>query len=335
MLADFPLFPAQGSSVAPDVDALFFFILAVSAGVSGLIAVLLVVFAIRFRRRSEAEVPKPIVGSARLEVGWIVAPMVVALVMFVWGARVYLKVVRPPEDATEVYVVARQWMWKVQHPGGAREVNALHVPVGRPVRLIMTSEDVIHSFYVPEFRIKQDVVPGRYTTIWFEAAKPGTYHLFCAEYCGTGHSQMTGEVIALDPEEYQRWLGREAEGSMALEGRKLFLQLQCVACHSADSGARGPVLEGIYRHWVPLTDGGRAFADENYLRESVLKPEAKVAAGFEPIMPTYQGQLDEEQLQRLIAFLKALGPGETPPRVEDAAPPEVKPKSGDQPRKQP
>ncbi|MFL5338543.1 MAG: cytochrome c oxidase subunit II [Gemmataceae bacterium] len=287
---------------------------------------LLIYFAIRFRRRSDDFVPKPTHGGTLLEVAWLAGPLAIALFIFVWASSVYVKMVRPPDDAMEVYVVGKQWMWKIQHAGGQREINTLHVPRGRPVRLIMTSEDVIHSFYVPAFRIKQDVLPGRYTTIWFEATRADTLRLYCAEYCGTGHSIMVGQVIVQEPDEFQRWLSGQAEGSMALEGRKLFQKLQCVTCHSADSGARAPVLEDLYRRRVPLQGGGSAVADEDYIRESILKPEAKIVDGFRPIMPTYQGQVSEDELLQLIAFIKALKPGQTPPRVEESAPPEVKAK---------
>jgi cytochrome c oxidase subunit II len=329
---DLPLFPEQASTVAGRVDAVFFYILGVSLFFTLLIAGLLLYFAIRYRRRSEDEVPTPIKGSLRLEAFWIVVPLALALVMFVWSSSVYLAMQEPPGEAVEVYVVGKQWMWKLQHPEGQREINELHIPVGQPVRLIMTSEDVIHSFFVPDFRTKQDVLPGRYTTTWFQATRPGRYHLFCAEYCGTGHSQMVGWVTALEPAEFQAWLASHAEGSMALEGRKIFLKYQCVTCHSADAQARAPVLEGLYGRQVPLQDGRSVRADENYLRESILQPTAKVVAGYQPIMPTFtlktgeagQGQLTEEELLQLIAFIKALGPGQTPRRVEESAPPELK-----------
>jgi cytochrome c oxidase subunit 2 len=307
------------------VDALFLYITAVTLFFSLLIAVLVAVFAVKYRRRSEAERPRPIIGSTRLETFWSLVPLGIVLVMFFWGASLYFRLTHPPADALEVYVVGRQWMWKLQHADGQREINELHVPVGRPVRLLMTSEDVIHSFFVPAFRVKQDVLPGRYTMTWFQATKPGRYHLFCAEYCGTGHSYMVGSVVVQEPAEYEAWLAERAEGSMALEGRKLFLQLQCIACHSADAQAAAPVLESLYGRTVQLADGTSVVADEAYLRESILDPRRKVAAGYQPIMPTYKGQVGEEQLFQVIAFLKALGPGGTPPRVERTAPPPAAP----------
>src|SRR5262245_3656918 len=243
MFEQLSLFPREGSTVAGRVDAVFFFVLAVTLFFTALIALLVIVFAVRYRRRAPDEIPKPVEGSLKLEIFWTAVPLVIGLGIFVSGASIYFDMYRPPDDALEVYVVGRQWMWKVQHPDGQREINQLHVPVGRPVKLIMTSEDVIHSFYMPEFRVKQDVLPGRYTYIWFQATKADTYHLFCAEYCGTGHSTMIGTVVAMDPAEYRTWLERRAEGSLALKGRKLFEELQCITCHTGTPSGRGPVLE--------------------------------------------------------------------------------------------
>jgi cytochrome c oxidase subunit 2 len=217
----------------------------------------------------------------------------------------------------EIYVVGKQWMWKLQHQGGQREINQLHVPVGRPVKLILTSEDVIHSFFLPAFRLKQDALPGRYVTAWFEATRPGRYDLFCAEYCGTDHSGMIGSVVVQEPAEFEAWLGSNAEGSLALEGRKLFLKLQCLSCHSSDARARAPVLESVYGQAVPLEGGGTVPADEGYLRESIRNPRAKVVQGWQPIMPPYgPEQVDELGLIQLVAYIKGLRPGMTPSRTE-------------------
>jgi cytochrome c oxidase subunit II len=228
-------------------------------------------------------------------------------VMFAWGAVIFFDARTPPQDATEIYVVAKQWMWKLEHPEGQRELNELHVPVGRDIKLIMTSQDVIHSFYVPAFRLKQDVIPGRYTTMWFKATKPGTYHLFCAQYCGTQHSGMIGEVVVMEPAEYETWLaGGVPAGSMAQNGQQLFTQLGCSTCHRFDVQGRGPNLTGVFGKPVLLEDGRTVIADENYVRESILIPTAKVVSGFKPVMPSFQGQVSEEQLTSLVAYVKSL-----------------------------
>jgi cytochrome c oxidase subunit 2 len=228
--------------------------------------------------------------------------------------------ITPPPDTLEVNVIGRQWMWHLQHSGGQREINTLHVPVGRPVKLTMTSADVIHDFAVPAFRVRQDVLPGRYTTLWFEATQTGTFHLFCAEYCGTNHSAMIGTVVVMEPRDFQRWLSANADGSPADAGRKLFQRLHCVTCHSGESRAKAPLLEGIHGKEIPLEGGGTATADDDYLRESILDPRKKVHDGFRPIMPPYAGQVTEEEMADLLAFLRTLGPGQTPPRVEKSEP---------------
>jgi cytochrome c oxidase subunit 2 len=330
-MEDFRLFPEQASTMASRFDALFGFITAVVVFFTVVIAVLVMYFAVRYRRRSEDQFPKPVVGSSTLEWAWTIGPLLIGLVMFGWGASLYFEMVRPPEDALDVYVTGRQWMWHLHHLEGQREINALHVPVGKPVKLIMTSEDVIHSFFVPAFRVKQDVLPGRYTYLWFQATKAGRYRLYCAEYCGTDHSQMVGYVTALEPAEYEDWLqgqGLKADRSLATQGRQLFQKLQCVTCHHAEAGNRGPLLEGIYGSVVELDTGRRIRVDESYLTESILYPQAKIRAGFRrpSIMPSFKGQVTNDDLIRLIAFLKALGPGQTPPRVEKSDAPEDKTK---------
>jgi cytochrome c oxidase subunit 2 len=333
--AQIQLFPEQASTLAPQVDAVFFYILGVSAFFSVLIAFLVIFFAIRYRRRSPREVPAAVHGSMWLEAAWTLIPLGLVMILFVWGANVYFALARPPDDALDIYVVGRQWMWKVQHPEGQREINTLHIPVDQAVKLTLTSEDVIHSFFVPAFRTKQDAVPGRYTTTWFQATRPGTYRLFCAEYCGTEHSKMIGSIIVMKPADYQNWLQESAEGSLALQGRKLFTKLQCITCHGADAQARAPVLEGIFNTRVPLNDGRTLLADENYLRESILQPAAKVVAGYQPIMPTFQGIIKEDELVEMIAYIKSLKRGQTPPRVEETLPPEAPPQPPARGEKQP
>ena len=307
MLSNLPFFPVQGSTNAASVDALYLFFVAVTAFFSVLIAALVVFFAIRFRRRSADEIGAPIHGSLILELTWTFIPLVIAMVMFVWGASLYFQITTPPSNAMEVYVVGKRWMWKAQHVTGQREINELHVPVGRAVKLITTSEDVIHDFFVPAFRIKADVVPGRYINIWFHATKPGRYRLFCAEYCGTRHSGMIGEVIAMEPSEYQAWLsGGVSEGSLASAGEKLFQDLACNTCHRPDAQGRGPVLQGLFGKTQMLQSGETIVVDEAYVRESILNPGAKITAGFQPIMPAFQGLVTEEQLLALIEYVKSL-----------------------------
>src|SRR5438105_3489894 len=302
-----PLFPESASTMAPRVDALYFFLLAVAIFFSVLIAGLIVYYAVKFRRRTPDQVGAQVEGGTALEIAWTVVPLILTMMIFVWGASVYYAMARPPDETLNIYVVGKQWMWKFQHLDGQREINELHVPVGRAVKLIMTSEDVIHDFFVPAFRTKADVVPGRYVTLWFNATKPGRHRLECAEYCGTRHSGMIGEVIAMDPIEYQAWLsGGTAEGSLASAGAKLFQDLACNTCHRPDAQARGPVLDGLLGKTVTLQSGETVAVDEAYVRESILQPAAKIAGGFQPIMPTFQGLVTEEQLLELIEYVKSL-----------------------------
>jgi cytochrome c oxidase subunit 2 len=302
-----PLFPESASTMASRVDALYFFLLAISIFFSLLIAGLIVFYAVKYRRRAADSVGSEIKGGLVLELTWTIVPLLITMVIFVWGASVFFAMARPPDETINIYVVGKQWMWKFQHLDGQREINELHVPVGRPVKLIMTSEDVIHDVFVPAFRIKADVVPGRYTHLWFQSTKPGRYRLFCAEYCGTKHSGMIGQVVVMDPSEYQTWLsGGAAEGSLASAGAKLFQDLACNTCHRPDAQGRGPVLEGLFGKTVTLQNGETLSVDEAYVRESILQPAAKIASGFQPIMPTFQGLVTEEQLLELIEYVKSL-----------------------------
>jgi cytochrome c oxidase subunit II len=302
-----PLFPDAVSTMAPRVDALFFFLVGLTAFFSLLIAGLIVYYAIRFRRRAPDQIGARIEGGTILEITWTVIPLVIVLTIFVWGASVFFAMSRPPDDALNVYVVGKQWMWKFQHLNGQREINELHVPVGRPVRLVMTSEDVIHDVFVPGFRVKADVIPGRYTSLWFEPTKPGRYHLFCAEYCGTRHSGMVGEVVVMEPDEFQNWLsGGGAEGSLASAGAKLFADLACNTCHRPEVQGRGPRLDGLFGRTVTLEGGARVVVDEAYIREAIVNPNARIAQGFQPVMPSYQGVTTEEGLLQLIEYVKSL-----------------------------
>jgi len=296
--------------MAGNVDALFIFLLIISGLMSGLIFVAVVYFAARYRHRKGVPAEQ-IEGSMALELTWTVIPLGVFIVIFAWGAVVYFKSRTPPRGATEVYVVAKQWMWKLQHAEGQREINELHVPVGRDVRLIMASQDVIHSFSVPSFRVKQDVVPGRYTVVWFRATKPGTYHLFCTQYCGTQHSGMIGSVIVMEPAQYEAWMSGSSNGPLSLTGERIFAELGCSTCHRSDTQGRGPSLQGIFGHPVLLQDGRTVTADENYIRESILDPGSKIVSGFKPVMPTFQGLVSEEQLNALVAYVKSLTPAQS------------------------
>ncbi len=304
-----PLFPEQASTFAADVDALYFFIVAVCAFFTLLVTALVLFFGIRYRRRHASEIGARIEGNLPLELLWSVIPTMIAMVMFGWGASMYYHMRRPPAEAMHVYAVGKQWMWKFQHPEGQREINELHVPAGRPVRVTITSEDVIHSLYFPSFRTKIDAIPGRYTELWFEASKPGRYHIFCTEYCGTNHSGMIGTVVVLEPAAYQAWLqGGAIEGTLAQRGAKLFSDLACNTCHLDSGQGRGPLLHDILGTTVELQDGSTAVVDEAYLRESILDSQAKVVKGFQPLMPTFQGLVSEEGLVALIEHLKALSP---------------------------
>jgi cytochrome c oxidase subunit 2 len=310
----FPLFPEQASTMATRVDALFFFLIAVSVFFVALIFLVILVFAVKYRRRADDERPEPIEGKLWLEVLWSVIPFGLTMVMFVWGALIFFDIHDPPDDALEIGVVGRQWMWKVQHPTGQSEINELHVPVRQAVKLLMTSEDVIHDFYLPAFRVKQDVLPGRYTSVWFEATKAGVYQLFCAEYCGTQHSGMIGRVVVLEPAEFERWLSGGATGmSMVDQGASLFKRFGCETCHRSGGTNQGPALAGLFGKTVKLQGGATVIADEDYLRESILDPRAKIVSGYQPIMPTFKGLVSEEGLLQLIAYIKSLHTAERKP----------------------
>ena len=296
--------------MATRVDALYFFLVGLAAFFSLLIAGLITYYAVKFHRRSPRAIGVQLRGNLLVEIVWTVIPLLITLVIFVWGAGLYFAMSRAPDDSLDIYVVAKQWMWKFQHLDGQREINELHVPAGRDVRLIATSEDVIHDWFVPAFRVKADVIPGRYVNIWFRATKPGRYHLFCAEYCGTKHSGMIGEVVVMEPREYQVWLsGGETGGTLASAGERLFVDLACNTCHRPDSQGRGPVLNGLIGRSVQLQSGESIVADEAYVREAILNPSARITAGYQPIMPTFQGLVSEEQLLQLIEYVKSLPAG--------------------------
>ena len=308
MLKHFSIFPERASEYAGRLDLLYTYIVLVTVVMTAVIFVGVAFFALKYRRRMPNERTTYIHGSNALEIIWSAIPLLVMLSMFAWGAKLYYEYFTVPANAIDVYVVAKQWMWKVQYPEGQREINELHVAVGRPVRLTMASEDVIHSFFVPAFRMKRDVVPGHYNTASFTPSKKGRYHLFCAEYCGTQHSGMIGWVTVMDPVEYENWLqGGGASGSMASQGEKMFQQLGCSTCHLLEEQGRCPNLRNVYGNAVRLDDGRTVIADEGYLRESILNPNAKIVEGFKrDIMPTFEGQVSEEGLMQLIAYIKSL-----------------------------
>jgi cytochrome c oxidase subunit 2 len=306
-MSESPLFPEAASTIATRVDALYFFLLGIAAFFSLLIAGLIIYFAIKYRRRSPREIGQRLPTHYALEITWTVIPFIITMVLFVWASRVYVDMVHPPNETLNIYVVGKQWMWKFQHLDGQREINELHLPVGRDIKVIATSEDVIHDFFVPAFRVKADVLPGRYVTIWFHPTKAGRYRLFCAEYCGTKHSGMIGEVVVMDPPEYQAWLsGGATQQTLSEAGQQLFSDLACNTCHRPDLKGRGPVLEGLFGSMVTLQSGEKITADEAYIRESILNPAAKITAGYQPIMPTFQGQVSEEQLLALVEYVKSL-----------------------------
>ena len=322
-----PFIPESASTVSGKVDALYFYLSGVTVFFTLLISGVLIFFVIKYRRRTAFEIPRPIAGSHKLETLWSVIPFIIAMSMFAWGAQVYFENSRPPKNANEVYVVGKQWMWKIQHSTGQREINELHVPVGRKIKLIMTSEDTIHDFFIPAFRIKADVLPGKYTTQWFEATKPGTYHLFCAEYCGMNHSGMIGSVIVMQPADFDNWLsGNASQQSPAVAGQQLFQSLGCVSCHGANGeGGRGPGLVGLFGSKVFLTNNQTLTADEAYIRESIENPSAKIVSGFNPIMPTFQGQVTPEQLIQIMSYIKSLQATGTPATAGPASKAEATP----------
>jgi cytochrome c oxidase subunit 2 len=306
MKTDLPLFPEQASTAAAEVDKLYLFLVANAFIFSALICILIVYFAIKYRRGARVNRANAPTGNVALEMLWSFIPLTIMMISFGWGTKLYVRNHRPPRDTVDVYVVGKQWMWKVHHREGRREINELHVPVGQPVLLRMISEDVIHSFFVPAFRLKQDVLPGRYTTMWFEPTRVGEYHLFCAEYCGTSHSRMRGTVVVQTPENYAQWLADSTAEPGEVAGGRLFERFRCGSCHQDEATERGPSLHGLFGRTVQLATGDRITADVNYVRESLLDPGAKLVSGYRNLMPTYQQQLTEEEIFQLVAFIRSL-----------------------------
>lgn len=313
MFENFSLWPESASSLSGPIDALYLFLIGISVFFSLLIVSAVLLFSVRYRRRPGL-VATQIEGSLPLELLWTGIPLAIVLVVFVWGTRLFVEAQTLPAEAMQFHVTGKQWMWKIQHPTGQSEINTLHVPTGQRIVLTMISEDVIHSFFVPAFRAKKDVLPGMYSSLWFMPTKPGTYHLFCAEYCGTKHSEMTGQVVVLDPAEYQAWLdGRPSEKDPLQTGALLFQNLRCDTCHFAGSGARGPDMAGRFGSDVVLSDGQTVRFDERYLRESLLEPAKRLSSGFQPLMPSYKGQVTESDILALGTYLKSLQPSGSKP----------------------
>ncbi len=302
-----PFWHAGVSPHGGDVDLLFVGLILASSLVLGLLFFLLVLFCVRYRAGNQVDRGHRVTKSWHWEVSWTAASLLCFLGLFIWGAVIFLEIYQRPPDELSVFVVAKQWMWKVQHAGGQSEINALHIPVHQPIRLVMASQDVIHSFFIPALRLKHDVVPGRYQDLQIEADKAGHYHLFCAEYCGTDHSGMVGEIVAMEPADFAAWLAAQApSSSLAQEGAALFRELGCSGCHSTRSKVHAPQLEGLYGKPVPLSDGTSVIADDKYIRDSILLPRSQVAAGYDPVMPSFEGRVSEDQLLRLIVYIKSL-----------------------------
>jgi cytochrome c oxidase subunit 2 len=312
VMAQWPqLRPANASTSADRIDHLYFFLTGLTLFFTFLIFATIFYFMIRYRRRSEEERPPETQEALALEITWIVIPSLICVVLFLWGSSLFFAAARPPQGAMEIFVVGKQWMWHLQHAEGQREINQLHIPVDVPVQLTMTSEDVIHDFFVPAFRMKMDVLPGRYTSEWFEATKPGSYHLFCAQYCGTLHSGMTGTIEVMTPTDYAQWLrDNSSAASMAQTGQELFTRLGCETCHLAEGSGAGPALQGRFGKQMTLRDGQSRVMDEAYIRQSILDPGSLPLPNYRPVMPTFRGQVSEEQILQLIAYIKSLGSGE-------------------------
>src|SRR6201995_3081266 len=293
-LTEFALFPPEASAIAPYMDAFYFFLLLISLVGLVLVGLMVAGFSIMFRKEKNPQATH-IEGSTLLEATWTIIPLALFMVCFVWGALLYFRIYDPPTNAMNIYIVGKQWMWKAEHPGGQHEINSLHVPIGKAVQLTMISQDVFHSFSIPDFRVKREVIPGRYSTVWFQATDPGTYHIFCTQYCGTLQSCMLGEVTAMTPADYKKWLDQSTSGmSLAQNGERLFAARGCNAGYSGNAAARGPNLAGVYGSKLTLTDGSQVLVNEAYLRDAILNPSQHVTAGFAPIMPTYQGQISED-----------------------------------------
>lgn len=314
MWKNIPLLPESASTIAGEYDLLWWFLVGLTVVFTALIFVGVLVLISVYRKTKDSPPATQIEGSILLELIWTGIPLVIVIGIFAWGTVLYMRHSKVPDNPIEMYITGKQWMWKGQHPNGTREINDLHVPVGRPIRLTMTSEDVIHSYYIPAMRVKRDVVPGRYSQMWFEPTKVGEYHIFCAEYCGTKHSQMIGRITVMEQDEYERWLSGSTGEAPEVAGKNLFESMRCASCHPVEDGqtmiggapARGPSMVGLFGREEELKGGAKVLVDDTYIRESILNPMAKIVAGYEPVMPTYAGQLGEEQIIQLSLYIKSL-----------------------------
>jgi cytochrome c oxidase subunit 2 len=308
--AIFPMQPPAASSIAGGIDQLYYFLTGVTLFFTVLIFSIIFYFMIKYRRRSPDEIPPETHAPLALELAWTLIPSAICVVMFFWSSYLFVRNSRPPAASTEIFVIGKQWMWHIQHPEGPREINELHVPINQPIEVTMTSQDVIHDFYIPAFRVKKDVLPARYTSIWFEATKIGTYHIYCAQYCGTNHSEMIGWVYVMSQSDYAAWLaGGEQNVSMSQSGEHLFSLLGCSSCHTGANGT-GPSLNGIFGQSEKFADGSTRVVDESLIRDAILQPDSVQLPNYKNVMPTFKGQLDEEQMLQLIAYVKSLGPEE-------------------------
>lgn len=307
----------EATTSAAEVDYLILALVLISLAVLALVFGLMLLYMFKYRAGSDIDRGAIRQKTWRIETAWTTATLLAFFGLFIWGADLYLRLFQPPPGTMKIYVIGKQWMWKVEHPGGQREINALHLPLGRPVQLLMTSEDVIHDFSIPAFRIKHDVLPGRYETLWFQADRPGTYHLFCTQLCGTGHSQMTGKIVVMPGTEFSKWLKQNSAGeTLAAAGKTLFMRYGCSGCHGgngvggsqAESTVRAPPLAGLYGSPVTLTDGRVVTADDRYIRDCILLPGTQRVAGYPPVMPSFAGQISEEDLLKIIAYIKSLAP---------------------------
>jgi len=302
-----PLFPPSASTVAHDTDRLYFLLLALSLCVMAVVFLPLSYFLLKYRRGKKANRADLHLPTMKIEVTWTLIPTLISMGFFVAGAAVYFDEEVPPGKFLEVNVVGKQWMWKLEHQEGNAEINELHIPVNQDIKLVLGSEDVVHSFYIPAFRIKQDVVPGRFATEWFHPTQTGVYRFYCSEYCGLDHAKMEGYVYVLSPEEYAEWIARGApKETLAQRGEQLYSELGCSGCHSGHAIVHAPQLEGLYGTTVALSDGTSVVADEKYLRDSILQPGTQIVSGYQPVMPAYQGHIREEQLMQLIAYVKSI-----------------------------